>query len=72
MYRCRCEQCDPDPIPTWTERHRARCEAIWLKGLPWSRRAQYFARIEQRRGRDAVITLRYLMATTPSPDGRGR
>jgi hypothetical protein len=66
-YRCRCEQCCDDPLPTWTKAWMDECEARWLASLPRDKRLEYFDGVERRRGLSAVVKLRYLMAKLPRP-----
>lgn len=56
--KCRCVTCLP-PGPTYSEAHRAACEARWVAALPThgDRRA-YLERVARRRGQAAADRLR--------------
>jgi hypothetical protein len=69
LMRCHCEQCRDEPLESYTEAYRHRCEAAWLKRQPRIFRADYLERIAVRRGLDAAIALRHTMAILPAPRG---
>lgn len=66
-YKCQCEQCSKAPAPTWTRDHMAACEARFVLSLPAWRRNQFFDAIEQRRGLDGLVVLKYWMAKQVDP-----
>ena len=59
----------PDPEParvtpapavpyTWSEAHRHACEVRYVRGLSDTRRAEFLAGVEQKRGAEAARRLR--------------
>ena len=64
-YRCRCEQCCPDPLPTWTRERLDQCEARFVADLTPARRNQYLDEVIAKRGLDAAVVLKQRIATLP-------
>lgn len=69
-YRCRCDQCCPGPLPTWTRAHLDQCEARFVAGLAPGRRNQYLDEVIAKRGLDAAVVLKQRIATLPVEGGR--
>jgi hypothetical protein len=56
MSVCRCEQCSPDPLPTWTRRFREVC---WMASMPSDiDRTIYLEQVRATRGRQEALELR--------------
>lgn len=51
---CRCPQCSPEPLPTWTPAWRLECEARWLLAQPLAARRDYLA-MPLVQGRSAAL-----------------
>lgn len=62
---CRCDQCSPDPLPTYTRRHFLECEARHLANFKArgevtanERRTAYLGGVFELRGEAAYAALR--------------
>jgi hypothetical protein len=60
MSNCACEACQPSaPAPTYTEAHRAACEARHVASMDTHRdRREYLGGVKKARGADAAEALR--------------
>lgn len=54
---CACESCSPTPAPTYTEAHRAACEARWVLGMDKDKRTTYYSSVKKARGTVAANKL---------------
>lgn len=52
--------CDGRQVPSDSEEWRAECEARYVLAIPHEKRAEFYQRIEARRGADAVKRLKEL------------
>lgn len=59
MTACQYPSCTPTPSPTYSEDHRAKCEARFVCSLPTleSRKA-YLSMVERKRGQAATESLK--------------
>lgn len=56
---CFCPQCSKSPLPTYTEAHRAQCEANYIAALSTdAQRLRYLQLVRQERGVKATTALR--------------
>ena len=51
---CRCPQCSPDPLPTWTLEFRLQCEARYLLAMSLYRRREELANKHRAKRRQAL------------------
>lgn len=55
---CRCPDCSPDALPTWTPAHRLACEAKLLLRMPLAQRRMELAvpaRAQRRQALEAEM-----------------
>lgn len=57
MSACLCSCCSTTPAPTYSEEHRAACEARWVSKKPREWRHEYYAGVEKFRGEPAAMAL---------------
>ena len=55
--KCQCPSCTDTQAKTYTEQHRAECEARDVMRMPKERRDKYYSGVKKNRGEAAVLKL---------------
>lgn len=69
--RCRCPDCDSNPLPTYLPEHRLACEINYVSAMTSDRRQRFLKEARKKRGAAAIRELEvgYLLRL---PDRRRR